>query len=358
MPNSTPTPLVSITCLTYNHAAYIRQTLDSFLMQKTDFPFEILINDDCSTDGTVEILREYQAKYPDVIKPVFHDENVFSQGKRGMFARFLFPIARGKYLALCEGDDYWTDPEKLQLQVDQMDLHPDWALCFHQTREVFDGHEMPDVVRPGEVPASGFSVEMLLRTNFIQTNSVMYRKQDYSKLAVNLMPTDLYLHLFHAQFGDIGFIPREMSVYRRHPGGLWWDAGQENQGEIWIKFGVDIVAMWLEVRKLYGGEPTYGAIIGDHIRASLAALIRTDRVNGGGPVRQYVERFPDAAAEFISSQQERLDAAEQSAAQFQDSTNLLAAQLHALRSTRVWRTRNSLLRLARPLGLGKRKVEL
>ena len=123
-------PIVSICSITYNHAPYIRQCLDGFLMQKTNFPFEIIINDDCSTDGTTEIIKEYAAKYPDLIKPVFHDENQYQKGVRGMYVKYVFPKAQGKYLALCEGDDYWIDPLKLQKQVDFLESHPNISYVF------------------------------------------------------------------------------------------------------------------------------------------------------------------------------------------------------------------------------------
>lgn len=110
-------PLVSICCITYNHASYIRQCIEGFLMQKTNFSYEIIINDDCSTDGTTEIIQEYVDKYPNLIIPIYHDENEYQKGIRGMFINYVFPKARGKYLALCEGDDYWIDPLKLQKQI-------------------------------------------------------------------------------------------------------------------------------------------------------------------------------------------------------------------------------------------------
>ncbi len=115
--NNNKTPLVSICSITYQHAPYIRQCLDGFLMQKTDFAFEVLIHDDASTDGTEEIIREYEAKYPDIIKPLYEEENQWVKGRRGS-RTFNFPRAKGKYIAMCEGDDYWTDPLKLQKQVD------------------------------------------------------------------------------------------------------------------------------------------------------------------------------------------------------------------------------------------------
>lgn len=106
-------PLVSICCITYNHAPYIRQCLEGFLIQKTTFPFEILIHDDASTDGTADIIREYEARYPHLIKPIYQVENQYSKGTK-ISSTYNYPRAKGKYIALCEGDDYWTDPLKLQ----------------------------------------------------------------------------------------------------------------------------------------------------------------------------------------------------------------------------------------------------
>ena len=121
-------PMVSICCLAYNQEAYIRDALDGFLKQKTDFLFEVLIHDDASTDHTADIIREYEAKYPDIIKPVYQKEN---QWRKGIPFSFTYNSSRakGKYLAFCEGDDYWTDPLKLQKQFDFMESHPEYALC-------------------------------------------------------------------------------------------------------------------------------------------------------------------------------------------------------------------------------------
>ena len=131
------TPLVSICCLAYNHAQFIRKCLDGFLMQQTDFPIEILIHDDCSTDGTIEIIQEYTAKYPDLIFPLYEDENQYSRGGAGKMDLYNYRRARGKYIAYCEGDDYWTDPLKLQKQVDFMEANSDYSVCFHNF-EIYD----------------------------------------------------------------------------------------------------------------------------------------------------------------------------------------------------------------------------
>lgn len=126
-------PLVSIFCITYNHEKYIKDAIEGFLMQKTDFRFEIVIHDDASTDGTIAILNEYESKYPELIRVIYESENQFS--KLESVAEFFLDIQRrelnGKYIAICEGDDYWIDTDKLQIQTDYMESHPDCVMTGH-----------------------------------------------------------------------------------------------------------------------------------------------------------------------------------------------------------------------------------
>ena len=109
---------VSVCCLVYNHEKYLRQCLDSLLMQETNFKYEILIHDDASTDGSADIIREYESKFPDIIKPIYQTENQYSKQVQISWT-YQYPRARGKYLAWCEGDDFWSDKKKLQKQVVQ-----------------------------------------------------------------------------------------------------------------------------------------------------------------------------------------------------------------------------------------------
>ena len=131
--NDTRPLMVSIWCITYNHEPYIRQCLEGFVMQKTNFRFEAIVHDDASTDGTAAIVREYAEKYPDIIKPIFEIENQYSKGD-GSLDRIMEEVCTGKYVAFCEGDDYWIDPLKLQKQVDYLESHPEYSMCFHNAK--------------------------------------------------------------------------------------------------------------------------------------------------------------------------------------------------------------------------------
>lgn len=140
---------VSICCITYNHAKFIKQCLDGFLMQQTNFEYEILIHDDASDDGTQDIIKKYQEKYPEIIKPIYQKENQYSQGISRFNTKYNFPRAKGIYIATCEGDDYWTDPLKLQKQVDFLEANPAFILTHHKFNNVdLNGKLMSSSIKP------------------------------------------------------------------------------------------------------------------------------------------------------------------------------------------------------------------
>jgi Glycosyltransferases involved in cell wall biogenesis len=122
-------PLVTIRCITYNHEPYIRQCLEGFVMQKTNFKFEAVVHDDASTDKTADIVREYAERYPDIIKPIYEIENQYSK-RNTVISDKINALTKGKYIALCEGDDYWIDPLKLQKQVDFLEANPEYGMCY------------------------------------------------------------------------------------------------------------------------------------------------------------------------------------------------------------------------------------
>ena len=177
-------PLLSVFVLTYNHINFIRECLDGILMQKTNFPLEIIIHDDASTDGTQEIIKEYEQKHPDLIKAIYQKENQYSKKGIGHIFNSNFELVRGKYLALCESDDYFTDENKLQIQVDFMESNKDCSVSFHPVKVVWENSEHPNSIFP--TPEWRFNkttlkLNDLLQQNFIQTNSVIYRWAFYAK---------------------------------------------------------------------------------------------------------------------------------------------------------------------------------
>jgi glycosyltransferase involved in cell wall biosynthesis len=178
-------PKVTIFCVTYNQDKYIRQCLESFLNQKTNFKFEVLIADDCSTDLTPQIIKEYAQKYPEIIKPIFRDKNI------GPGQNFVYGLQKvtGKYIAYCEGDDFFEDENKIQLQADFLDTNPKCSFCFHPVRVFFENKEEPDYIFPSNGKNKKYTLERLLKSNFIQSNAVMYRKMDYSNIPTNIQGT-------------------------------------------------------------------------------------------------------------------------------------------------------------------------
>jgi glycosyltransferase involved in cell wall biosynthesis len=168
-------PLVSITCITYNHVNFIRDAIEGFLMQETTFPVEILIHDDASTDGTAEIVSEYEAKYPKLIKPVYQNENQYSQGKKP--SQFLHAMTLGKYIAACEGDDYWTDPCKLQKQADFLKENNEYVICFHDSLMVGAEGKMIARSKLGAQGKRDYTSDELKRAPNIPTQTRMFRRE-------------------------------------------------------------------------------------------------------------------------------------------------------------------------------------
>ena len=242
--------LVSISCITYNHAPYIRQCLDGFMMQQTNFAFEVLIHDDASTDGTTEIIKEYEAKYPDIIKPLYEEENQWVKGRRGS-AVFNFPRAKGKYIALCEGDDYWTDPLKLQKQVDFLEANPDFVMCSCQ-HKVYNENL-------GEYSNNWYrniheGVEYNLFTFingywFCQTLTVMLRADKFN-INENVQHSyfiDAALFFNLLKKGKGYMLPHDIGVYRVHSESFWspLSINKKLELEFFTRF------------EIYDGDPCY-----------------------------------------------------------------------------------------------------
>ncbi len=230
-------PIVSICCVTYNHERYLKECLEGFVMQKTNFDFEILVHEDASTDKTAVILREFESKYPKLFRCVYQTENQFL--KQNTLTNILFPMASGKYIALCEGDDYWTDPLKLQKQVDFLEANSTFNICFHRANikkeNNFKLHKIPEISKNGVYEY----IDLLKNYNFITTASVVFRKPE------NFLIPDWFHKL---PFGDLGLykivlenkmikcLDDVMSVYRLHSDGMWSKLDKKDEVDMYLKF--------------------------------------------------------------------------------------------------------------------------
>lgn len=213
--NSQYPVMVSIECCVYNHAPYLRQCLDGFVMQKTNFSFEAIVHDDASTDGSAEIIMEYGERYPDIIKPIIETENQYSKGN-GILRKYLDTLLKGKYIAWCEGDDYWTDPFKLQKQVDFMENHPDYGLIH----TMFDSTPIRRFTT--KVPQNEndkYLLDLLKRQYTIGSLTALYRNSLYVTLPKYYMEHDfgrkdypLWIEL--ANVSKIKYLSDCTAVYR------------------------------------------------------------------------------------------------------------------------------------------------
>ncbi|MDK9737728.1 glycosyltransferase [Vibrio sp. D404a] len=209
---------VSIICATYNQENYIQDAIVGFLMQKTNFRFEIVIHDDASTDNTANIVKSYQKRYPDIIKPIFQKENQYSKGGFKPL-RYASRFARSKYLALCEGDDFWVNKNKLQVQYDELESNPQVKMCFHPAYELYpNGSIVKSAVYANKKRT--FSTEEVIKIGggFSPTASVFVRKDVFgqlNELFQALVVGDYYNQILSSIPNGVIYLPVPMSVYRR-----------------------------------------------------------------------------------------------------------------------------------------------
>ena len=218
------TPLVSICCITYNHEAYIREALDSFLAQSFSGPLEIIVHDDASTDGTAAIIRAYAERHPHLFRPILQQENQYAKDAFSVL-RHVYGEARGEFIALCEGDDTWTDPDKLRLQVEHLQRHPEQPLCFTNGWNVYPDGRKDDYVRAwlgGHVPDGTVDLKGIASRNFVPTAGVVFRRavqQGFSEEVKRLTSYDWLLLVAMATRGPLGYLDRLACVRRVHAGG-------------------------------------------------------------------------------------------------------------------------------------------
>lgn len=224
--------LVSVSCTTYNHEPYIRDAIEGFLMQKTTFPVKIVIFEDCSTDNTAKILKDYNAIYPGLFSMFLMKENTYKKPfRRKAGEPFRQERSKAKYIAMCEGDDYWTDPLKLQKQVDFMEANGDCSLCYHKTRVKMVNNSIEDSFfgAKGIEGPTIFTLEDFIKTNNaigIRTVAMLIRTEvakSISKWQIQTPLGDLKLQLYSGLMGNYGYLPDEMAVYNRGNPGSWSD---------------------------------------------------------------------------------------------------------------------------------------
>jgi glycosyltransferase involved in cell wall biosynthesis len=216
-------PLLSVCLITYNHVNYIKQAIESVLMQKTSFDYELIIADDCSTDGTTEIIKKYAEKHPKIIRTIIHEKNV-GPGENYVT---LLEAARGKYIAYLEGDDYWIENTKLEQQVVFLEQNPDYALCCHDIYNLIDGKRKRASVL--DVPVTTDLNYLLSHSGYISSLSVVYRNGSHIitmlKKLLDCPMGDYVTYVAVARQGLIKFFPKRMGVYRVHSSGTWSTIG-------------------------------------------------------------------------------------------------------------------------------------
>lgn len=282
-------PLVSVYCMTYNQKSTIAQAIEGVLQQNTDFPFELIIHDDASTDGTTAIVREYAARYPEIIRPIYQTENQYR--RCNLIRTYIHPASRGQYIALCEGDDYWSSPDKLQMQVDCMRRDPDCTLCFHAVQQLSqDGALMH--YRPLKRD-SVVSADLMIRRGglFCPTVSSMFRRDVMDAWPDFREKADVYdypTQILAAHMGTVRYIDRMLAVYRFAFAGSW----TAQHAHVMDFAHIENEREWLEAFDAYSGGK-YAASIRYHMahmwvteyRKSLASSVRKT-------AREHVKTLP------------------------------------------------------------------
>lgn len=234
---------VSVLVVTYRHERYIGDALDGILSQETDFEVEVIVGDDCSDDGTRRVIRDYQSRHPGRIRTVFPEANLGDGGKP-MFAETV-RIARGEFLAVLDGDDYWTSPSKLQRQVEFLERHPECPACFHDVLMMREDGSAPSVRYNGEGFPTWSGLTEAIRLNFVAACAPMFRRGVIQPLPASFWTLpwgDYPLLIAAAECGPIGYIDEVMGVYRLHGEGLYSGLAQKGRLEQQVAFYEQLVA--------------------------------------------------------------------------------------------------------------------
>ena len=254
---------VSVLCAAFNHEKYIQKCLEGFIMQKTKFKFEVLINDDCSSDNTVQIIREFEERYPEIIKPIYQTENQYSQGVK-IIEQVLLPLAQGEYIAICEGDDFWTSENKLQLQVEAMQANPDCKMCLHKVQSYYENMQKEEFYPPFSIGTGAIeSYKFVEITNgyVFQTSSYFFDAKTFKEFAnenpafsKNSPVGDVCSLLYFANKGPVYYIDKTMSCYRRFSEGSWSQKMMTAEKHVWLGYAERICKTYEDYDEYTNGK--------------------------------------------------------------------------------------------------------
>lgn len=276
------TPLVSVYTLAYNHERYIQDAIEGVLMQQTTFPVEHLIHDDASTDGTADLIRKYQSQFPHRIFPILQTRNQWSQGIP-IFKTHLLPRIRGKYIAVCEGDDYWIDPQKLQKQVDYMEAHPQCTMCV-TNGQILDlsGERPPRTFVPENDSDAQYytgenrelTLDNLYQLSFIPTASFLIRRDSLDRLPQSYYKTcpnaDMKMRLFHTALGYSYYMDDITCVYRQNVPNSAMTKWKKTSRQAAYSRNQRVISMMRDVDEFTQGQYSQGI---DHLRRSFVVSL-------------------------------------------------------------------------------------
>ncbi len=253
---------VTVYCLAYNHEKYIEQTIKGFISQNTNFSVKYIIHDDASTDGTANIIKKYEKEYPNLIYGIYQSENKYSRGEK-ILANYIVPHVEGDYIAICEGDDYWSDSLKLQRQIDFLDENRSCFMCVHKTKEIFEDGTGTGFYYPNELLETGILKQndfLMLRYGF-HTSSYVFRKKEWIDYIINPPEFkvtygvgDVPYLLYFGSLGDVGYIEREMSCYRRGVATSWTVQHAKETSESLAKHASQIYDMYVAFDNYTNGK--------------------------------------------------------------------------------------------------------
>lgn len=241
--------LVTIQCLVYNHEPYLRQCLDGFVMQKTNFKFEAIVHDDVSTDGSAAIIREYAERYPDIIKPIFETENQYSKHD-GSLDRIMHEACKGKYIALCEGDDYWIDPLKLQKQVNFMEKNNAYTLIGSNARIQTNNNKFIGLFCTYN--SRNIGIAEIIRSWSFPTAGMLYRSSICKHIPIikDAPQGDILIQLTCAHYGKCYYDKDVMCVYRWLTPGSSTERVRKDQLNYYVKH----YSMWVVINECFNGK--------------------------------------------------------------------------------------------------------